>query len=144
MAFCGTKRHRPPPTAAHLPGARRQSTATHRLFTRPAYRNRRASTARQDRQTAVTEPIAPPAVSVALSVYNGARFLAEAIDSVLAQHFGDFEFLILDDGSTDATPDMIRAAAARDPRIRPIIRENRGLVASLNQLLAEARLGAAE
>ena len=87
----------------------------------------------------MTEPIAPPAVSVALSVYNGARFLAEAIDSVLAQHFGDFEFLILDDGSTDATPDMIRAAAARDPRIRPIIRENRGLVASLNQLLAEAR-----
>ena len=80
-----------------------------------------------------------PAVSVALSVYNGARFLAQAIDSVLAQDMADFEFLIVDDGSTDATPAILRDYAARDSRIRPIIRENRGLVASLNQLIAEAR-----
>lgn len=81
---------------------------------------------------------APP-LSVAMSVYNGERFLAEAIDSILAQTFADFEFLILDDGSTDRTPQIIADYAARDSRIRPIIRENRGLVASLNQLLAEAR-----
>ena len=80
-----------------------------------------------------------PPLSVAMSVYNGERFLAEAIESILAQDFPDFEFLILDDGSTDGTADMVRAFAARDWRIRPIIRENRGLVASLNQLLAEAR-----
>lgn len=80
-----------------------------------------------------------PALSVAMSVYNGERFLAPAIESVLAQDFSDFEFLILDDGSTDATPGMIRDFAARDSRIRAIIRENRGLVASLNQLLAEAQ-----
>lgn len=80
-----------------------------------------------------------PAITVAMSVYNGERFLAEAIDSVLAQTFADFEFLILDDGSTDATSDILRSYARRDPRIRPIIRENRGLIASLNQLLAEAR-----
>ena len=80
-----------------------------------------------------------PAISVAMSVYNGERFLAEAIESVLAQTFGDFEFLILDDGSYDRTPAIIAEYAARDQRIRPILRENRGLVASLNQLLDEAR-----
>ncbi|MDE2411761.1 MAG: glycosyltransferase [Sphingomonadales bacterium] len=80
-----------------------------------------------------------PAISVAMSVYNGERFLAEAIDSVLAQTFGDFEFLILDDGSKDDTRAIIADYAARDARIRPICRENRGLVVSLNQLLAESR-----
>ncbi|MBS0483359.1 MAG: glycosyltransferase [Proteobacteria bacterium] len=80
-----------------------------------------------------------PTVSVAMSVYNGERFLASAIDSVLVQTFTDFEFLILDDGSTDQSRAIIAAAAARDSRVRPIIRENRGLVASLNQLLEEAR-----
>ena len=83
-------------------------------------------------------PHSPP-LSVAMSVYNGERFLTAAIDSVLAQTFGDFEFLILDDGSTDATPHILRDYAVKDARIRPIIRENRGLVASLNQLLEEAR-----
>ena len=74
-----------------------------------------------------------------MSVYNGERHLALAIQSVLDQTFTDFEFLILDDGSSDATPDIIREFAARESRIRPIIRENRGLIASLNQLLEEAR-----
>jgi glycosyltransferase involved in cell wall biosynthesis len=74
-----------------------------------------------------------------MSVYNGERFLAAAIDSVLAQTFGDFEFLILDDGSTDGTAQILRDYGFKDARIRPIIRENRGLVASLNQLLEEAR-----
>ncbi|HWU01971.1 MAG TPA: glycosyltransferase family 2 protein [Novosphingobium sp.] len=80
-----------------------------------------------------------PRISVALSVYNGERFLAEAIESVLGQTMGDFEFLVIDDGSTDGTPAILRSYAASDARIRPIIRENRGLIASLNQLLAEAR-----
>ena len=80
-----------------------------------------------------------PAISVAMSVYNGERFLAEAIESVLGQRFDNFEFLILDDGSSDTTRDIISAYAAIDQRIRPIFRENRGLVTSLNQLLAESR-----
>lgn len=80
-----------------------------------------------------------PAISVALSVYNGERFLRAAIESVLAQSFTSFEFLILDDGSTDSTRQIIADYAARDDRIRPILRENRGLIASLNQLLEEAR-----
>jgi hypothetical protein len=58
---------------------------------------------------------------------------------VLAQSLGDFEFLILDDGSTDGTADILRAYALRDARVRPVIRENRGLIASLNELLALAR-----
>lgn len=80
-----------------------------------------------------------PAISVALSVYNGERFLGAAIESVLAQSFADFEFLILDDGCTDGSQAIIAHYAARDPRIRPILRENRGLIVSLNQLLDEAR-----
>lgn len=80
-----------------------------------------------------------PAVSVAMSVYNGERFLAPAIESVLAQTMDQFEFLILDDGSSDASRAIAEGYAARDSRIRVIARENRGLVASLNQLLGEAR-----
>ena len=83
--------------------------------------------------------MASPAITVAMSVYNGEPFLAEAIESVLAQTFGDFEFLILDDGSQDESRETILRLAARDSRIRPILRENRGLIASLNQLIAEAR-----
>lgn len=80
-----------------------------------------------------------PPLSVAMSVYNAERFLAEAIESVLIQTFNDFEFLILDDGSTDGSRAIIERYAQRDPRIRMIARENRGLIASLNQLLDEAR-----
>lgn len=83
--------------------------------------------------------MATPRISVAMSVYNGERFLREAIESILGQTFTDFEFLILDDGSTDSSPGIVAHYAARDSRIRPIVRENRGLIASLNQLLAEAR-----
>ncbi len=80
-----------------------------------------------------------PAISVAMSVYNGERFLAEAIRSLLSQSFADFELLILDDGSKDGTRAIVEAFAAQDARIRPIIRENRGLIISLNQLIAESR-----
>ena len=80
-----------------------------------------------------------PAISVAMSVYNNAPFLAEAIESILAQSFGDFEFLIVNDGSSDGSAEIIDSFAARDSRVRPIHQENRGLVASLNRLIAEAR-----
>ncbi|MFC4256631.1 glycosyltransferase [Altererythrobacter xixiisoli] len=79
-----------------------------------------------------------PAISVAMSVYNGERFLREAIESILGQTFGDFEFLILDDGSRDGSRDIYESYAARDSRIRTIVRDNRGLIVSLNQLLDEA------
>lgn len=80
-----------------------------------------------------------PALSVAMSCYNSEPYTAQAIESILAQTFGDFEFLIVDDGSRDGTTETIMRYADRDKRIRPILRENRGLVASLNQMLTLAR-----
>ena len=59
-----------------------------------------------------------PLVSVVMPVYNGEKFLAEAIESILAQTFTDFEFLIVDDGSQDNSAEIIRAYEERDDRIR--------------------------
>ena len=72
-----------------------------------------------------------PAISVVMSVYNGGEYLHDAIDSILSQTFTDFEFIIIDDGSTDQTLKIIKQY--RDPRIRLVSRENRGLIASLNE-----------
>jgi glycosyltransferase involved in cell wall biosynthesis len=74
-----------------------------------------------------------------MSVYNVERYLPLAIESVLAQDFSDFEFLIVDDGSSDSSAQIIRSYAAKDARIRPTLRENRGLVASLNEMIQGAR-----
>jgi len=49
-----------------------------------------------------------PKVTVLMPVYNAGRFLREAVDSILKQSFSDFEFLILDDGSTDGSQSIIR------------------------------------
>lgn len=80
-----------------------------------------------------------PAVSILLPVFNGGVFLSAAIESLLAQTFVDFECLVLDDGSQDGSGDVAVGLASRDSRIRVIARENRGLVATLNELLGEAR-----
>lgn len=79
-----------------------------------------------------------PRVSVVMAVYNGERYLREAIESVLAQTFTDFEFIIIDDGSTDASVSVINSYD--DPRIR-LLRNasNTGLTASLNKGLDAAR-----
>lgn len=79
-----------------------------------------------------------PRVTVAMSVYNNAPWLGEAIESILGQTFPDFEFLIVNDGSTDGSGAIIDGYAASDPRIRVIHQDNRGLVASLNRLIEEA------
>ena len=60
-----------------------------------------------------------PLISVVMPVYNAAPYLAEAIESILAQTHQDFEFIIADDESTDDSPQIIQAYAARDTRIRP-------------------------
>ena len=80
-----------------------------------------------------------PRITVALSVYNNARYLAQALDSILAQTFADFELVIVDDGSTDGSAAIIDRYAATDPRIRVIRQANQGLVASLNHIIAVAR-----
>lgn len=80
-----------------------------------------------------------PTISVVMSVYNGAQFLASAIESILNQTFRDFEFIIVNDGSTDSSPVVLDEYAHRDRRIRLISRENRGLIVSLNEGIASAR-----
>lgn len=80
-----------------------------------------------------------PLVSILTPCHNTARFLRQTVDSVLRQTFTRFEFLLLDDGSSDATPELLRQFAAEDPRIRVRSRPNRGLVDTRNELLAWAR-----
>src|SRR5659263_168424 len=72
-----------------------------------------------------------PKVTVLMAVYNGERYLREAIESILGQSFADFEFFIVNDGCTDSSRDII--LSYRDPRIRLIDnQENIGLTKSLN------------
>jgi len=79
-----------------------------------------------------------PRVSVLMSVYNGARYLRDAVDSILGQTFTDFEFIIVDDGSTDETPAILNSYT--DPRIVRLRNEtNIGLTRSLNKGLVVAR-----
>lgn len=74
-----------------------------------------------------------------MPVYNGRRYLNEAVDSILAQTFEDFEFVVVNDGSTDGSLEVLQEYARRDPRIRIISRPNTGLVGALNDGLAAAR-----
>jgi glycosyltransferase involved in cell wall biosynthesis len=80
--------------------------------------------------------IAPtPKVSVLMPVYNGEKFLSEAIDSILNQTFSDFEFLIINDGSTDQTEAIIESY--KDKRIQAIsLTRNAGVISALNIGLA--------
>jgi glycosyltransferase involved in cell wall biosynthesis len=80
-----------------------------------------------------------PLVSVLMCVFNAENYLDEAIESILQQTFSDFEFIILDDGSKDNSLKIIQKHAARDRRIRVISRENRGIIPSRNELLAESK-----
>ncbi|EPR37173.1 glycosyl transferase family 2 [Desulfovibrio sp. X2] len=80
-----------------------------------------------------------PLVSVVMSVYNGERHLADCLRSVLGQSLGEFEFLIVDDGSRDETRSILEEFAARDSRIRIIRQENTGLTRALNTALELAR-----
>jgi glycosyltransferase involved in cell wall biosynthesis len=82
-----------------------------------------------------------PRVSVIMAVYNEEQFLAEAVESVLAQGFGDFELIISDDGSSDATPAIADSLAAREPARIRVIRgdRNQGKPFALNRALAVRR-----
>ncbi|MGQ9367382.1 glycosyltransferase [Azospirillum sp. ST 5-10] len=84
----------------------------------------------------MTQP--QPCVSVVIPVYNGAAFLAEAIDSVLAQTHGAVELIVVDDGSTDGGATAAIAAAFGD-RIRYFWQPNAGVAAALNRGIAEMR-----
>jgi glycosyltransferase involved in cell wall biosynthesis len=74
----------------------------------------------------------PPTVSVVMSVYNGQRFLSEAVQSILGQSFSDFEFVIVDDGSTDKSSEILAQYMRRDDRIHVHRQTNKGRALSLN------------
>ena len=83
--------------------------------------------------------VGAPTVSVVMPVYNARRYLAEAVDSVLAQTLTDFELIAVDDGSTDDSLQVLREYEARDARVRVITRVNTGIVGALNDGLVAAR-----
>lgn len=79
-------------------------------------------------------------LSVLMAVYNGGCYLAPAVDSILNQTFRDFEFIIVNDGSTDKTRERLEAYAKKDSRVRLIHQEkNLGLTVALNCGLSQAR-----
>jgi glycosyltransferase involved in cell wall biosynthesis len=81
-----------------------------------------------------------PRVSVLIGAYDNAATLERAIDAILGQTVTDLELVVIDDGSRDATPQVIAAAVARDPRVRALpMQRNVGISRSLNEGLRAAR-----
>jgi hypothetical protein len=74
-----------------------------------------------------------PTVSVVMSVFNSERFLREAVESILEQSFRQFEFIIIDDGSTDRSPSILDRYRTQEPRVRVYRQDNKGLIESLNR-----------
>lgn len=78
-------------------------------------------------------------VSVLMPVYNAEQYIMQTLDSILAQTFTNFEFIIVDDGSSDRSLKILQQYAAEDQRIRLVSRENRGLSRTLNEMLSLAK-----
>ena len=78
-----------------------------------------------------------PRISVVMPVWNGEAYLREAIDSILSQTFTDFELIIVDDGSTDGTAEILQSC--RDERIRIVQEGHLGFVGAVNRGVAAAR-----
>ena len=74
-----------------------------------------------------------------MPVYNAEKYIKAAVESILKQTFTNFEFIIINDGSTDGTLDILEGYALQDERIRLISRENKGLVVTLNEGIALAK-----
>jgi glycosyltransferase involved in cell wall biosynthesis len=84
-------------------------------------------------------PCEPGLVSIVLPVYNGADYIREALDSVLAQSYPHFELIVINDGSTDGTSAIVDHYAQLDPRIRAIHQENRKVPRTLSRGFRMAR-----
>jgi glycosyltransferase involved in cell wall biosynthesis len=81
----------------------------------------------------------PPLVTVVTPAYNIAKYVGETVDSVLRQSFHDFEYLVVDDGSTDNSVDVVKAHVGDDPRFRLVQGEHRGVGAARNAGIREAK-----
>ena len=79
-----------------------------------------------------------PIISVIIPTYNYAQFVADAIASVRAQSLLDWECLVIDDGSTDNTKQIVEIIAAGDSRVRYFYQENKGLSAARNTGIKES------
>jgi glycosyltransferase involved in cell wall biosynthesis len=89
---------------------------------------------------AMIAPIPPPSsprVSVVMTMYNEARFVEEALGSILEQTFRDFELIVVDDGSTDTSAALVEQC--EDPRVRLVRQSNQGLASALNSGIREAK-----
>ena len=80
-----------------------------------------------------------PRVSVVTTVYNGEPYLDRAIPGILAQTFKEFEWILVDDGSQDRTPELLRELAQRDSRVRVFSPGRLGLAAAANYGVSQAR-----
>lgn len=78
-----------------------------------------------------------PKVSVIMAVCNGEDYIEKCVESILGQTFADFEFIIIDDGSTDSTPNLLNHY--NDPRLKILRQENQGLTRSLKTAAQIAR-----
>ncbi len=87
----------------------------------------------------MTDKNRSPRITVLMSVFNGEPYISESVRSILNQTFTDFEFLIIDDGSTDGTSKILERFSENDSRIRVLRQNNQGLIASLNLGLSLAR-----
>jgi len=81
----------------------------------------------------------PPPVSVMMALHNTERYVQAAVESILNQTFPDFELIVVDDGSTDRSAEIVEAIARRDRRVRLIRQSNHGISATRNILLRESR-----
>lgn len=80
-----------------------------------------------------------PMFTVVVPLYNTERYISSTLDSILAQSFADFEVVVVNDASTDAGPVIVERYMARDPRIRMITQDNRGLAGARNSGIRSAR-----
>ena len=86
------------------------------------------------------KPVKQPLVSFILPVYNADEFLQETLHSILEQTYTNFEVIAINDGSKDSSQKILEHYAMFDDRIKVHSRENRGLVATLNEAIREAAL----
>jgi glycosyltransferase involved in cell wall biosynthesis len=91
-------------------------------------------------KTIFDNKVSVPLISVAMPVYNGERFLVEAIDSILAQTFVNFELIVISDASTDGSLKLLQEYKKKDSRIRLISHEkNKNVAGTLNEIISLSR-----